>query len=177
MKGSKMKLKSIKEEANDCRKAFAQSEGADYAVHCHHSELYEKLGENPENRILYILKEKPVNEQALRLRLFRPVERPALAEYKKIEGPALAEYKKVERPALAEYEKIEGLAWAEYGKVERLALAEYEKIKGLAWAEYGKVERLALAEYKKIKGLAHKGLICSEPDCPWDGDSIFKSTV
>jgi phage tail protein X len=78
---------------------------------------------------------------------------------------------------LAEYKKIKGLAWAEYGKVERLALAEYEKIKGLAWAEYGKVERLALAEYKKIKGLAHKGLICSEPDCPWDGDSIFKSTV
>ena len=103
-----MKLKSIEEEANDCRKAFAQSEGADYAVHCHHSELYEKLKENPENRILYILKEKLVNEQALRLRLFRPVKGPALAEY------------------------------------------------------------------KKIKGLAHK-LICSEPDCPWDGDSIFKS--
>ncbi len=103
-----MKLKSIEEEANDCRKAFAQSEGADYAVHGHPEELYEKLYENPEDRILYILKEKPVNEQALRLRLFRPVT-------------------------------------------------------GTAWAEYEKVE-----------GPAHK-LICSEPDCPWDGNSIFKT--
>ena len=150
-----MKLKSIEEEANDCRKAFAQSEGADYAVHCHHSELCEKLGENPENRILYILKEKPVNEQALRLRLFRPVERPAWAKYEKIK-----------ELALAKYEKVEELALAEYKKITEPALAEYEKIKGLAWAEY-----------EKIKGLAHKGLICSEPDCPWDGDSIFKSTV
>jgi NifB/MoaA-like Fe-S oxidoreductase len=159
-----MKLKSIKEEANACRKAFKNIAIGSNVVHCHHSELYEKLRENPENRILYILKEKPVNEQALRLRLFRPVKEPVRAEYEKVEGLALAEY-----------EKVEGLALAEYKKVTGLALAEYEKVTGLALAEYKKVKGPALAEYKKVKGLAHKGLICSEPDCPWDGDSIFKS--
>jgi hypothetical protein len=168
-----MKLKSIALEEKACRKAFKDSKVGDWVVHCHHSQEYEKLDEPASNRIDYILSSKPKNEQALRLRLFRPIKGPALAEYEKIEGPALAEYKKIQGPALAEYEKIEGPAWAEYEKIQGPALAEYEKIQGPAWAEYEKIKGPALAEYEKIKGPAHK-IICKTKGCCWDGKNIFK---
>ena len=79
-----MKLKSIAEEAKACRHAFKHSKIGDLVVHCHHSELEEKLTEPAESRIQYILSDKPTNEQALRLRLFRPVKGTALAEYDKV---------------------------------------------------------------------------------------------
>jgi hypothetical protein len=78
-----MELKSIKQEAADCRRAFKNFKGK-YVVHCHHQSEFEKLTESAENRIAYILSDKPKDEQALRLRLFRPITDPALAEYNKI---------------------------------------------------------------------------------------------
>ena len=155
-----MKLKSISEEAEACRAAFKNSAVGDMVVHCHHEILYEKLSEPAEKRIAYILKEKHAEEQALRLRLFRPVQGQARAEYENVQGQALAEYRKVEGQALEEYENVQGPAWA-----------EYEKVKGPAFAEYRKVEGQAWAEYKKVEGQAHK-LICVK-GCPWDGNTIF----
>ena len=67
-----LKLKSATKEAADCRKAFKNSKVGDYAWHCHHEVLFEKLDEPAENRITYILHSKEPHEQALRLRLFRP---------------------------------------------------------------------------------------------------------
>jgi hypothetical protein len=147
----KLKLKSIAEEANACWKAFKNIAIGSNVVHCHHSREYETLEEPAENRISYILSNKPKREQALRLRLFRPVK-----------GPAWAEYKKVKGPALAEYEKVTDLAWAEYKKVTDLAWAEYEKVKGPA-----------LAEYEKVAGSAHS-LICKTKGCTWNGGNIFE---
>lgn len=109
----KLKLKSIAEEANACRKAFKNIAIGSNVVHCHHSREYETLEEPAENRISYILSNKPKGEQALRLRLFRPVKGSAWAawaEYKKVKGLALAEFKKVTVPVLAEYEKVKVLA-------------------------------------------------------------------
>jgi hypothetical protein len=147
-----MKLKSAEQEAKDCQKAFKGFKVGGHVVHCHHEELEEVLIESFQNRINYILKEKPKKEQALRLRLFRPVTGQALAEYEKVPGQAWAEYEKVTGQALAEYEKVTGQALAE---------AEYEKVTRQAWAEY-----------EKVTGQAHK-LICKIKDCPWNGKSIF----
>ena len=83
-----MKLKSPEQEAKACLKAFEGFKLGGVVVHCHHEELVEKLSEPAKNRINYILKEKPKNEQALRLRLFRPVTGSALAEYEKVEWTA-----------------------------------------------------------------------------------------
>ena len=105
-----MKLKSIEKEAADCLKAFKNFKVGGMVIHCHHEELAEKLSEPANNRINYILKEKPKKEQALRLRLFRPIQGQAWAEYEKVTGPAWAEYEKVTGPALAEYEKVKGQA-------------------------------------------------------------------
>ena len=178
----KLKLKSIAEEANACWKAFKNIAIGSNVVHCHHSREYETLEEPAENRISYILSNKPKREQALRLRLFRPVKGSALAEYKKVKGPALVEYEKVEGPALAEHEKVAGSAWAEYKKVTDLAWAEYKKVAGPALAEYKKVAGSALVEYEKVKGpalveyekvtgLAHS-LICKTKGCTWNGVNI-----
>ena len=69
----KFGLRSILDEALACRKAFACVGVGTWVMHCHHEVLFEKLTEPAENRIAYILSEKPEHEQALRLRLFRPI--------------------------------------------------------------------------------------------------------
>jgi hypothetical protein len=71
-------LKSIEEEAADCRAAFA---GRDYVpggpmvlvAHLHHEIEYEPLTEPIENRIEYILIGKAQHERALRLHVMRPI--------------------------------------------------------------------------------------------------------
>ena len=68
-----MNLKSIAEEEADCRAAFVGIAVGAFVLHCHHNSLLEVLTEPEENRINYILCDKPEAEQALRLRLFRPV--------------------------------------------------------------------------------------------------------
>lgn len=65
-------LGTIKEEAADCRAAWAACPDATHGAHIHHAYACEKLTEPIENRIAYILAEKPQDEHALRLRLMRP---------------------------------------------------------------------------------------------------------
>jgi hypothetical protein len=70
---NKLRLGSIGDEASACRKAFEQVHVGAWVIHCHHEILFERLIEPAENRIAFILSSKPENEQALRLRLFRPL--------------------------------------------------------------------------------------------------------
>ncbi len=42
-------------------------------LHCHHEKLHETLRQAANDRIKWILEDKPDYEQALRLRLFRPI--------------------------------------------------------------------------------------------------------
>ncbi len=69
----KIKLLSIEEEAAACRKAW-EGYGLGTLAHClHHAEHFEILTQPVKYRIKYILSAKPPYEQALRLRLLRPV--------------------------------------------------------------------------------------------------------
>ena len=90
-----LKLRSIATEAKACQAAWAAMPKATAGVHIHHEYVAEKLTEPIENRIAYILSDKPQKEQAIRLRLMRPVTAPAWAEYDKVTAAALAEYDKV----------------------------------------------------------------------------------
>ena len=65
-------LKSISEEAADCRAAWAACPDAKHGAHIHHEVAVETLTEPIERRIAYILAQKPEHERALRLRLMRP---------------------------------------------------------------------------------------------------------
>jgi hypothetical protein len=68
-----LKLGTIEEEAALCRKAWEGKRVLNWAWHCHHDRLCEPLSDTFERRIDYILQFKAQEEQALRLRLFRPV--------------------------------------------------------------------------------------------------------
>ena len=64
--------KEITKELKACRKAWKDNP-AKLAWCCHHTILIEPLTEPAENRIAHILSAKPLNEQAIRLKNFRPV--------------------------------------------------------------------------------------------------------
>jgi hypothetical protein len=180
-----MQLKSIKEEAADCRAAWQGFGVGTFALHCHHETLAEPLSENADNRISYILLSKPKDEQALRLRLFRPVSEKVLAEQQKSYAErekAYAEREKVYaewEKAYAEWEK----AYAEWRKAyaeREKAYAEREK----AYAEWRKADaewRKADAEWEKAdaewrKAYAELAILIHEDvckNCTWNGKTIF----
>ena len=89
-------LLSIPEEAALCRAAFVGVKVGAKVWHCHHEQLAELLTETAEARIAYILSGKPIEEQALRLHLFRPVRDAAVeaawATYDATVEPAQATY-------------------------------------------------------------------------------------
>ena len=62
----------IKKQAAACRKAFKGIKAGSVVQHCHHNRWLELLYAEPEERIEFILREKPLLERAERLRLFRP---------------------------------------------------------------------------------------------------------
>src|SRR5208282_6698648 len=109
-KVKKLQLGSIADEAAACRKAFARIKTGAWVVHCHHETLFEKLTESAENRIAYILSSKPEHEQALRLRLFRPIPQtvgkrcaPLDADYEAKRVPLYADYQALCAPLYADY--------------------------------------------------------------------------
>ena len=171
-----IKIKSINEELKACKKAFTSNPEAEFAWTCHHAVLVEHLTEPYQNRIEYIMTEKPESERAVRLRNFRPVriKLPARLIKAGVElDKARAEYVR----AWAEYCK----AWAEYDKAEAewyKAWPEYNK----AWDEYCKARaeyNKTRAEYGKAKAeYINKGKDTKDhdfdwPDNTWNGSNIF----
>jgi len=147
-----MNLKSIAEEEADCRAAFVGIAVGAFVLHCHHNSLLEVLTEPEENRINYILCDKPEAEQALRLRLFRPVS----PEHT---GPELDKARAELDKAYAELDKARAELDKARAKLDK-ARAKLDK----ARAEWAK----ARAEWAKA---GHHAAIC--PGCPWDGTTIF----
>jgi len=114
--------------------------------HIHHDILVELATEPIESRIAFIKAHKPKNEQALRLRLLKPV-KGALPQAVVKAG--------------AELDKSD----AEYRKSDagcRKAYAAYCK----SYAEWGKA---LIANMPAIEALHAKEC----PNCPWDGKTIF----
>lgn len=64
-----------------------------YYWHVHHEVLFEALTEPIENRIQYIKNNKPAHEIETRLRLMKPIQGRARAEYEKVRNRA---FKKIE---------------------------------------------------------------------------------
>jgi tetratricopeptide (TPR) repeat protein len=162
-------LKSIEEEAADCRAACANLK-IGWAWLVHHGILAEPLTEPIESRISYILENKTDNV-ALRLRLLRPlVEDEAMrsdAELDKARAElnkAIDEYNKVSAEYIKARDEYDN-ASAEYDK----ACGEYYKARDeydKANAEYGK----ASVEYNKSATTHYHRLF---PDSPWNGKTIF----
>ncbi len=146
---SRLQLGTIEEEAALCRAAWATSKGGELAVHCHHEIELESLIGPAEDRIVYILRCKAEDERALRLRLFRPANTELFtSEMRK----AYADRQKADADYMAK-------ADADYADWQK-AFAYWQKADD-AWQK-------AAAD----SGIAHDRL-CSQPDCPWNGHTIF----
>ena len=105
-----MKLGTIQAEAALCRAAWAAKPRAKAGVHIHHDMAIEALTEPIEVRIADILAGKPEHEQALRLRLMRPITVAARADYERIWAAVWADYERITTPAWADYQRIRAAA-------------------------------------------------------------------
>jgi tetratricopeptide (TPR) repeat protein len=160
-------LKSIEEEASDCRAACAHLKVGDWAWLVHHGILAEPLTEPIENRISYILEYKTDNV-ALRLRLLRPlVGDETDAEFNKAIGEyykTSAEFDKIN----TEFDKAINELYNAYAEPDK-ARGEYYKARDeyiKAYAEYYK----ASTELYKYATMHYHRLF---PDSPWNGKTVF----
>jgi hypothetical protein len=197
----KLRLKSVEEEAADCRAAFQGVPVGALALHVHHGVLVEPLIEPAENRIRYILEAKPQDEKALRLRLFRPIPpeyitpelvraRAELARAREEWVKAVVDLARAREEwvkAGAEWAKAEAewvKAGAERDKAEaerdkareEWVKAEAERDKARAeWVKAGAERAKASTERDKSREewakAGHHSVLC--PNCPWDGRTIF----
>jgi hypothetical protein len=98
-------LGTIEQEAAECRLAFANSKIGDPVWNCHHDREHELLTEPAEDRIRFILANKPIEEQPRRLRELRPVRDLALyADYEAKVALLDADYGTKRAPLYADYE-------------------------------------------------------------------------
>jgi chromosome segregation ATPase len=133
------------------------------SIHCHHNILVEHCY-NYDERVEVIKRDKPQNEQEIRLRLFKLLPKEAVdelpAEWKKAvaeRDKAYAEWEKAD----AEWEKADA-EWEKASAEWKKAYAEWEK----ADAEWEKAD----AEWKKAdQEIWHKKWCgCAH----WNGDEI-----
>ena len=154
-----------------------QSESG-WSLHCHHDTLLEYC-HNYQERVDYILQNKPKHEQAIRLKVFKLLPKEAVKELPKqlvVAGPkwykaraelnkARAKWDKVGaelNKARAEWDKV-GAEWNKAGAEYYKARAEWYK----AWAELNKVG----AEWdKEAQEAFHKKWCgCAE----WNGEEVI----
>ncbi len=131
--------------------------------HVHHEVLFEPLIEAIENRIKYILENKPLNEIETRLRLLKPVrgnikipiycKEAAAKRYK-----AYAKWKE----ANAKWREATPKRYKAYAK-----WAEWEEADAKWKKAYAKWE--SSPEWKDVEILHKKEC----PNCPWNGETIF----
>ena len=181
-------LKSIEEEAADCRRAFEGVEIGGLVLHCHHEVLSERLSEPAEHRIAYILDYKLEHERALRLRLFRPVSLDVInrnADWQKADADwqkADADWQKADadwQKANADWQKANAdlqkanadrqKADADWQKADadwQKADADWQK----AYADREKADADRQKADAELGTLVHFD-VCK--DCPWDGQTIF----
>ena len=142
-------IKSIEKELAACRKAFAEHPNAKLVWCCHHTVLVEKLTEPFENRISYILSNKPEEERATRFRNFRPVKNKAT----------------IARP------------YKDYKTAKAQALIDYSAAIAKTWEAYYAATAKAVEDCQTACKLAEKPLVAilsqEWPDHTWNGDSIF----
>ncbi len=190
-----MTLLSIEEEAEACRSRCAGMKIGDICLHVHHEIFAEPLTEPIENRIRYILSDKPVAEQALRLRMMGPPiiddqvqADEADAAYQKASPAWLKASAELDK-ADATWQKAEA-TWQK-ASVERQKTcatgqqAEAERQKAYAVWQKAYVERLEASDaWLKTEAELEKAVAVWQkaykrhyarlyPESPWNGYTIF----
>src|SRR3990167_8044562 len=141
----------------------------DWYWHVHHDILVERLIAPVQERIDFIMKNKPKDEIEARLRLLKPVNDQNTLT---VAGKARDEARAAARKA---YDEAEAAARA------YKAMAPARKARDEAWKAYYEAEVMVLEAYDEAETVARK--VYDEAvsrlhkkecyDCPWDGQTIF----
>ena len=181
-----MNLKSIDEEAADCRAAWAAAPGATAGLHIHHETLVETVTEPIENRIRFILSGKPEYGRATRLRAMRPLTADVYADYEAKRDALNADYAAKCDALWADYEAKRVLLYADYKAKRESLYADYKAKRAPLYADY-KAKRAPLyADYEAKRNVlwadyeakwdplnAELHAAHCTTDCPWDGRTLF----
>mgnify|MGYP001604482548 CR=1 FL=1 len=128
-----------------------------YSIHCHHNVLWEYCYDY-DGRVEVVERDKPQNEQEIRLQLFKLLPQEAIDELPEELVKADAEWQK----AGAEWQKANAEWWKAYAEWQK-AYAEWRK----AYAEW----RKAYAEWWEAGGAAWHKKWCG---CSyWNGEEII----
>lgn len=174
----KTEIGMIEEEKAACVAAFEAAPEAEFAWCCHHEVHIERL-DNWRDRVAFISKNKPVSEQAVRFRNFRPVCRLQTTEAYKARVGAYKAWVEADK-AWAEAYKV----WAEAYKTWTKAYKTWTKADKAwtkaykAWTKADKVWVEAFKTwakaYKAWSEPDKKALHDLDwPDNTWNGRSIF----
>ena len=186
-------IKSIEKELAACRKAFAEHPNAKLVWCCHHEVLVEKLTEPFENRISYILSNKPEAEQAVRFRNFRPVKnkaiiaRPykdyniatakAIEDYRAAIAKSRDDYQTATAKAIEDYRAWQLQPWEDYQTATAKAVEDYDAAIAQPREAYYAATAKAVEDYDAASAEAAKPMINflnqEWPDHTWNGSSIF----
>jgi len=169
-----VKLGTIEEEAAACRAAFAAVQVGDWALFCHHNIIVEQLREPPENRISYILSEKPKNEQAARLHWFRPLPQTTADDYranlKVLEDDYRKKLEPIEDGYRAELKRLYNYYRAKLKVIDDDYRADLKTIEVGYWAKLKVIDD----DYRAKCKVFDDDLIARYlPGCPWDGTTLF----
>jgi hypothetical protein len=163
-----LKLGTIEEEVAACRKRWKDFGVGVVALaaHIHHDTPFERLCYPAEERIAYILKEKPEDERALRLRCFAPLDLTKFSKWRK----ASAVWRKASaawEQTLAELLKVR----VKSGKTS----AAYRKAETALWKAGAALRKAEVVLQKICDRIPHTELCPLGSDCPWDGETIFSN--
>ena len=164
---NKLRLGSIEDEASACRKAFEQVHVGAWVIHCHHEILFERLIEPAENRIAFILSSKPENEQALRLRLFRPLPQPVGEKLAPLDADYVAKRASLDADYRAKLAPLD----ADYRAKLAPLTADYDAKRASLDAAYQAKLAPLTADLEAEWAPIHRETCIA--GCPWDGKTIF----
>jgi|SRR3990167_1661395 len=154
----------------------------DWYWHVHHDILVERLIAPVQERIDFIMKNKPKDEIEARLRLLKPVNDQNTLT---VAGKARDEARAAARKAYDE-DEARAAARKAYDEDEAAAraykaMAPARKARDEAWKAYYEAEVMVLEAYDEAETVARK--VYDEAvsrlhkkecyDCPWDGQTIF----
>jgi hypothetical protein len=170
-----LKLKSIEKEAAACREAWKGYPVGTFGFHIHDVILCERTNEPIENRIAYILNSKPIGEQALRLRLCRPVPKDYAGDLVTISNAydeVLVTASKAYTTARKTYDEAITLTRVMAHKAYNEAIAPTRVTAHKAYDKALTLTRItAHKAYNEAAAPAH-AKICVK-GCPWNGRTIF----
>ena len=166
-------MKSIEEEAALCRARFAGVEVGSWVRCCHHKLIAERLCEPAENRIRYILTEKPVKERPRRLHEFWLIPEPLAGDYEAKVDALDADYRAKVAALYADYRAKHNALYADYRAKHNALAGDYEAKHNALAGDY-EAKRDALAgDYEAKRDALDAPIVAMVPDTTWDGESIF----